>query len=57
MNVPEWSYEAGTQGKGGNVIWFGEGPVVGGKGPRQRALPQGDDEVDTPEESHGVVDL
>uniref|UniRef100_A0A8C7X0L9 Uncharacterized protein n=1 Tax=Oryzias sinensis TaxID=183150 RepID=A0A8C7X0L9_9TELE len=34
-----------------------EGPVVGGEGARQRALPQGNDKVDAPEKSDGVVDL
>ena len=34
-----------------------EGPVVGSEGPCQRALPQGEDKVGTPEESHGIVDL
>lgn len=57
INLPEWACKASRQGKRGDVIWFGEGPVVGGKCPCQGALPQGDDEVDTPEKSHHVVDL
>lgn len=57
INLPEWAYEARREGKHGDVVWLGEGPVVGGEGPRQRALPQGDDEVHAPEESHNVVDL
>lgn len=55
--VPECANKAGTQGKHGDIFRFGEGPVVGGKGPRQRTLPQGNDEVDTPEKSYHVVDL
>lgn len=57
INLPECAYEARRQWEHGNVSWFGEGPVVRGEGPRQRTLAQGDDEVDTPEKSHGVVDL
>lgn len=57
INLPEWTYEASTQGERGDIIWFGEGPVVGGKGPSKRTMPQGDDKVDTPEKSHSVVDL
>lgn len=54
---PEGADEAAGHREGGDVVGFGEGPVVGGKGPRQRALSQGDDEVDAPEESHGIVEL
>lgn len=54
---PEGADEAAGHREGGDVVRFGEGPVIGGKGPRQRALSQGDDEVDAPEESHSVVDL
>lgn len=57
FDQPEGANEAGSHGEGGDVVRFGEGPVVGGKGPRQRALSQGNDKVDAPEESHGVVDL
>jgi len=57
FDLPERAQEARAQGKRGDVVRLGEGPVVGGEGPRQRALPQGDDEVDAPEERHGVVDL
>lgn len=57
INLPECAYEAGTHGERGDIIWFGEGPVVGGKGPSKRTLPQCDDKVDTPEKSHSVVDL
>lgn len=55
--VPERANEARRQRERRNVVWFGVGPVVGGEGARQRALPQGDDEVDAPEKSHDVVDL
>lgn len=57
VDQPEGADEAGRHREGGDVVRFGEGPVVGGKGPRQRALTQGDDKVDAPEESHGIVDL
>lgn len=57
MNLPEWAHEASAQREHGDVVWFGEGPVVGGKGPCECALPQGDDKVDTPEKGHSVVDL
>ena len=57
VNLPEGAYKAAAHWEHGDIVWFTEGPVVGGEGPGQRALPQGDDEVHTPEKSHGVVDL
>lgn len=57
IDLPEWAYKASRHGEHGDIAWFVEGPVVGGKGPRQCTMPQGDDEVDTPEKSHRVVDL
>lgn len=54
---PDGAHEAGAQREHGDVARFGEGPVVGGEGPRQRALPQSDDEVGAPQKSDGVVDL
>lgn len=55
--IPECTYKAPKHREHGDIIWFGEGPVVGGKGPCERTVSQGDDEVDTPEKSHHVVDL
>lgn len=57
MTLPECSHKAGTHWKHGDVVRLAEGPVVGGEGPGQRALPHGDDEVHTPEEGDRVVNL
>lgn len=57
VNPPERTHKATTHRERGDIIWLGEGPVVGGEGPGQRTLSEGDDKVDTPEKSHHVVDL
>lgn len=57
VNSPECTHKSSRHREHGDVIWFGEGPVVGGEGPGQRALPEGNDEVDTPKKSHRIVDL
>lgn len=56
-HIPEGTHEAAGDRKHRDVARLVEGPVVGGEGARQRALPQGNDKVDAPEKSDGVVDL
>lgn len=56
-HLPECTYKAATNREHGDVTWFGEGPVVGGKGPCERTVSQGNDKIDTPEKSHHIVDL
>lgn len=49
--------ESLAEREGGDVSRLAECPVVGGEGPRQCALAQGDDKVEAPEQAQHIVDL
>uniref|UniRef100_A0A3Q2HS84 Uncharacterized protein n=1 Tax=Equus caballus TaxID=9796 RepID=A0A3Q2HS84_HORSE len=49
--------EGGEEREGRQVVWLVEGPVVGGEGPSQRDLAQGQHEVGQPEEHEDIEDL
>lgn len=56
-NLPECTTEASTYGECGYIIWLGKSPVVGRECPSKSTLPQGNDEINAPEESYNVVEL
>lgn len=57
IHLPECACKGTEHREHGDIVWFVEGPVVGGKGAGKRTLPQCNDKIDTPKKGHYIIDL